>query len=202
MYFHAWILVNVSFYRPHNGKDIGLFQLVGALRAVYNLSIPLAFFLSFVGILLCGHGFRLDLSELAAHNKIEHNGSLAHADAAPGAKMAPILVDPKRFRDFLSYATMNKGMFIEDITKARVDREQLLLKPLDSIHSQIGQGEVALAWLTMKNASGKITLDTLTQWWGEERLPEGYRRPEKVVGLFETRAKAQEVAASMNMMKF
>jgi len=188
-------------YLPHDGKNIGFFQLVGALRLVYNLSFPLAALLSFVGILLCGHGLHLDLSDLAIHNKIEHDASFAHADALPGAKYAPIPVDPVRFRHFLSYAALNNGLFIEDMVKARVDYEQQA-RPLNSIHSQIAQGEVALAWLTMKDASGKISIETLMQWWNEERLPDKYQRPEQVVGLIETRSKANAVAAAMAKMKY
>lgn len=168
---------------------------------MYNLSIPLAALLSIVGILLCGHGLHLDLSDLAAHNKIEHDASFAHGDALPGAKYAPIPVDPVRFRHFLSFAALNNGLFIEDMVKARVDYEQQS-RPLDNLHSQIAQGEVALAWFTMKDASGKISMQTLRQWWGEERLPDGYKRPEQVVGLLEVRSKAEAVASAMGKMKY
>ncbi|KZP27906.1 Cloroperoxidase [Athelia psychrophila] len=188
-------------FLPRNGKNLGFFQIVGALREVYNLSIPFAVLLTIVGILFCGHGLQLDLSDLAVHNKIEHDASFAHGDAMPGAKFAPISVDPKRFRHFLSYAALNKGLFIEDMVKARVDYQQLS-KPLDNLHAQIAQGEVALAWMTMKDASGKISIDTLKQWWGDERLPEGYQRPAQVVGLLETRNKANAVGSAMKKMTY
>ncbi|KAF7974519.1 hypothetical protein HWV62_11974 [Athelia sp. TMB] len=188
-------------YLPRDGKNIGFFALVGALREVYNLSIPLACLLSIVGILLCGTGLHLNLSDLAQHNKIEHDASFAHADAVPGAKYAPIPVDPERFRRFLTYAALNNGLFIEDMAKARVAYE-MQATPLNSIHSQIAQGEVALSWLTMKDASGKIPMATLKQWWGEERLPDGYQPPAQVVGLLETRAKADSVASAIKKMKY
>ena len=92
---------------PHSGRDIGLLQLIQALRDVYNLSLPLALFLSLVGFLLCGHGFfRLDLDGLAAHNRIEHDGSLAHGDAAPGQRFAPIPVNKSMLHTFLVYAAL------------------------------------------------------------------------------------------------
>lgn len=143
---------------------------------------------------------KLNLDDLAVHNKIEHDASLAHADAAPGELKAPIPVDPKRFQKFLSYATLNKGLFIEDFVEARVAIEQQS-KPLDNVHAQVAQGEVAAAWFVMKDEEGKIPLDTLKQWWGEERLPDGWSKPFKAIGLWETRTKANEVATSMKKMK-
>lgn len=172
------------------------------MRNVYSLSLPFAVFLSFVGMMTCGHGMfrmKLNLDDLAAHNKIEHDASLTRADAAPGQLKAPIPVDPKRFQTFLGYATLNRGLFVEDFVEARVSIEQQS-KPLDNLHAQVAQGEVAAAWFVMKDEEGKIPLDRLRQWWGEERLPDGWKKP-KTVGLLETRTKANEVATSMKKMK-
>jgi len=189
-------------YLPHDGRDISLLQLTQALRDVYNLSLPFALFLSLIGILLCGHGFfRLDLHGLAAHDRIEHNASLAHADAAPGEHFAPIPVNPNMLRTFLSYAALSKGMYLEDFMQARVDREDQLEKPIDGLHAQIGQGEVATAWLVMRDDSGKIPLDRLKQWWGEERLPDNWTKPRRVVGLLEARGKADDVAEGMKKLR-
>lgn len=79
---------------------------------MYNLSAPLAWFLSVVGVWLCGHFSlsllsprRLHLHELARHNRIEHNASLVHADAEPGQKFAPIVVDEGLFDAFMRDAS-------------------------------------------------------------------------------------------------
>jgi hypothetical protein len=179
-----------------------LLQLIHALRHVYNLSLPFAFFLSLVGILLCGHGFfRLDLEGLAAHNRIEHDGSLAHGDAAPGQRFAPIPVNKSMFHTFLMYAALNQGMYLEDFMRARVDREAQLQEPLDSLHAQIGQGEAALAWLVMRDDDGKIPLDRLKQWWGEGRLPSNWTKPHCVIGLLEVRAKTKVIADGMKKLR-
>ncbi|KIM89846.1 hypothetical protein PILCRDRAFT_60618 [Piloderma croceum F 1598] len=189
-------------YLPHSGRDIGLLQLIHALRHVYNLSLPFAFMLSFVGILLCGHGFfRLDLQGLAAHNRIEHDGSLAHGDAAPGNRFAPIPVNKSMFHTFLVYAALGQGIYLEDFMRARVDREAQLQKPLDSLRAQIGQGEAALAWLVMRDDDGKIPLGWLEQWWGEERLPDTWTKPHRVVGILEARTKANVVADGMAKLR-
>jgi len=189
-------------YLPHSGRDIGLLQLTQALRDVYNLSLPFALFLSFIGILICGHGFfRLDLAGLAAHNRIEHDASLAHGDAAPGKRLAPIPVNASMLSTFLAYAALGKGMYLEDFMQVRVDREDHLEKPLDNLHAQIGQGEVATAWLVMKDDTGKIPLDWLKQWWGEERLPDNWTKPRRTIGLLEARAKADDVADGMRKLR-
>jgi len=189
-------------YLPHNGKDIGFLQLTQALRDVYNLSLPFALLLSFIGILFCGHGlFRLDLHNLAVHNRIEHDASLVRADATPGQRFAPIPINPSLLSTFLAYAALNKGMYIEDFMKARVDREHQLEKPLDDIHAQIGQGEVATAWLVMKDDNGKVSLDRLRQWWGEERLPDDWMKPRRVIGLLEARGKADDIAEGMRKLR-
>jgi Peroxidase, family 2 len=43
---------------------------------VYGLSGPFATVLAGGGVIKCGNGFRLNLEDLAAHNKIEHDGSM------------------------------------------------------------------------------------------------------------------------------
>ena len=172
------------------------------MRNVYSLSLPFAAFLSFIGMMTCGHGLfrmKLNLDDLAAHNKIEHDASLSRADAAPGQLMAPIPIDQKRFQTFLGFAAFSKGLFIEDFVQARVFIEKQS-KPLDNIHAQVAQGEVAAAWFVMRDEEGKIPLDRLKQWWGEERLPDGWKKP-KTIGLIETRTKANEVASIMKKMK-
>jgi len=116
-------------------------------------------------------------------------------------RFAPIPVNPNMLHTFLGYASLAKGMYLEDLMKARVDREAQLEKPLDDLHAQIGQGEAAAAWLVMKDDHGKIPLDWLQQWWGEARLPNNWRKPRRVIGLFEARAKADDVAEGMKKLR-
>ena len=146
--------------------------------------------------------FRLDLDALAAHNRVEHNASLVHDDVAPGQAFAPIPVNQSMLRNFLAYAALTKGMYLEDFMKARVDREGLLEKPLTDLQAQIGQGEAATAWLVMKDDSGKVPLDRLQQWWGEERLPDNWTKPRRVIGLLDARAKADDIAEGMRKLRW
>ncbi|KAH7882745.1 Chloroperoxidase [Phlebopus sp. FC_14] len=188
-------------YLPRDGKNIGLWQLIQAIRAVYNLSFPLAALLSLAGILVCGHAMRLDLDALAMHNKIEHDASLVHADATAGDAMAPIPVDRDLLRSFLAHADRHNGMSLHCLAQLRVDRETHLNTPLDLIHSEIGTGEVALGWLLLKDNNGQIPLSTLRQWYGEERIPENWSPPQKGVGIFDARQKANEVAQMMETIR-
>jgi Peroxidase, family 2 len=174
--------------------------LTAALREVYNLSIPLAVIFTFVGILLCGHGFSLDLDDLAAHNKIEHDASLAHRDAPKGCSRAPITVDPDYLRSFLGYATGHHGLTLDDFARARHVREAALKKPLGRLHAEIGHGEAALAWILMADEHGEVPLATLESWWGDERLPDGWKRPQKTIGLLQTRKRAQDIAMRMKVI--
>jgi hypothetical protein len=93
----------VLYNSPHSGKELTFWQVVKAIRTVYNLGLPVALLLTIGGFALCGHRMRtrLDLHELAKHNKIEHNGSLAHDDVPDGEKCAPWSHDPDLLDAFL-----------------------------------------------------------------------------------------------------
>src|ERR1700730_18746890 len=83
--------------RPRDGKNIGVFQLIGAIREVYNLSLPMSSILttSALAAAIRNRGsLKIDLHDLALHNLVEHDSSLAHDDVAPGAKFAPTVVNP------------------------------------------------------------------------------------------------------------
>jgi len=43
---------------------------------VYGISTPFAALLAGGAIAKCGNGFKLDLGDLAAHNKLEHDASM------------------------------------------------------------------------------------------------------------------------------
>lgn len=176
-------------------------QLIQAVRSVYNLSFPLAVLLALVGILLCGHALRLDLDKLALHNRIEHDASLVHRDALAGHPEAPIPVDPELLGSFLSHANEKEGLGLDEFARLRVDREARLTSPLDQLHSEIGTGEAALCWLLLKQENGQVPLSTLEQWYGEERIPDGWDPPLKGVGLLDTRQTANKVASKMEQIR-
>jgi hypothetical protein len=75
-----------------------------ALQKVCSLSAPLAYFLTIVALLVCATGLpwscTLDLAQIAWHNALEHDASLVHADAPPGARYALITVDQRLLEAF------------------------------------------------------------------------------------------------------
>ncbi|KAF8145786.1 Chloroperoxidase, partial [Mycena galopus ATCC 62051] len=138
----------------------------------------------------------LSLSDLSAQgwNKIAHDASLVHASGIPSH--AP---DPALLSNLLSAASASQdaGLTLNGLAAVHALRERSLPHRLSSLHEQIALGECALAWLVMGNPrTGVIDLDTLAQWFGEERLPNGWwdrMRPVKSVGLIQSRKTAETV---------
>jgi hypothetical protein len=180
---------------PRSGKNIGLFQLITALRQVYHLSLPVAAVMSFVGIFVCGHGFSLDLDGLAAHNKLEHDASLVHLDAPEGCSKAPTTVDPDLLRSFLSTATPDHGLSEDDFARTRCAREEK--KPLGALLADFAKGEAALTLLLMANENGEVPVETLERWWGEERLPDGWQRPHSPITFAKIRRQTHSMKQRM-----
>lgn len=88
---------------------------------------------------------------------------------------------------------------------------------LDTIHEQIALGESALTWLLFSeenvtetetsstsdiNIDRTIPLSFLAQWFGEERIPDGWVRPYKTVGLLDARKVADRVRKDMEVVSW
>lgn len=144
---------------------------------------------------------RLDLDKLALHNRIEHDASLVHGDTQAGHVEAPIPVDSELLQSFLSHANEHQGLNLHAFAQLRVDREARLTSPLDHLHSDIGTGEAALSWLVLKKENDQVPLSMLEQWYGEERIPDGWVPPPKAVGLLAARQTANEVASKMEQIR-
>lgn len=222
---------------------------------VYNISVPLAFLLAFVGFLTCGRlsfyspaddsqdfpvhqpgpstsasrlllpvfamlrrvrsfpprlRWTLDLASLSERGatKITHNASLVHPNTLPSTSP-----DRGLFSSFLGYAVHQVhskhqiGLTLVDIAYLHACREASSPSPLSSFHEQIALGECGLAWLVLRphfhnrkssEQEDVIPLSVLEQWFGEERLPEGWwdvggSRPAKQIGLLEARRRAEDV---------
>ncbi|EJD42429.1 heme-thiolate peroxidase [Auricularia subglabra TFB-10046 SS5] len=185
-------------YLPHDGKDISFLTAFRALRAGYNLSWPLAFLLSFGTALLIGRGAlrRFSLADLAAHNVIEHDGSLSRADAT--GPVAPTQPDAARMASLLGDG---ETLGLDDLAKVRAARDAELLalgKPLSGVHTRIARGEVALAYAMFADAaSGKVPVELFRTWFGGDRLPYelGWTPPATPQGLLATQKLGKQVAA-------
>jgi len=183
-------------YLPRDGRRIGMGQLVGSLREVYNLSYPLAIILATVGMVFCGKWWslpwKIDLHDLAQHNRIEHDCSLTHPDAAQGAKYAPNHVSFTLLERLLDVGKADH-LHMNDFIAARIKRALDDPKPLDAVHKEIAHGEAALTMLVLGtkpvgDPDSKIAVprNFIYQWFGEDRLPDGWSRPSKQIGLRET----------------
>ncbi|KAF8583387.1 heme-thiolate peroxidase [Ramaria rubella] len=198
-------------FLPHSGRDISFLQLLNAIRTVYNISIPLALFLTSAAFFICGRNGHptvpfigtIDLHDLARHGRIEHDGSLAHADAAPGAVFAPTTPDLKVLNALTTQAeTQETNLNLEDLARVRRASDMSLEsqgRPLDSFHSEITRGEIALILLVMGDGT-QVSIQRLKQWMGEDRLPDGWTRPQKTRGLLETIWTARKVKSVISDM--
>lgn len=151
--------------RPHDGRNITLTQLVHGLEA-YNLSAPVRYLLSLVGLGACGHGLppwrTLDLADLALHGRIEHDASIVHADAnPPTARYAPRDVDPALLAAFLD-ACPAHGMGREDLVRVRVGRERTLPKPLGFLPATLASSEAMSMFGRLKDPkTGTVSRERL-----------------------------------------
>ena len=195
------------------------------MKAVYNLSTPLALLLAIVGFVWCGHlvgsGFstrlELDLHDLAHHNRIEHDGSMGHADAAPGAEFAPIKPDKARIANMLAAGSARtssnvkdpvNALSILDFSRVRYSLNLALRAPLNAIHAEIARGEIALTMLAMgtRGDGGDVyddehepvvPKDRIRQWFLEERLPTDWSTPETQITILKTMATSRKVKADV-----
>jgi len=161
---------------PHNGRDMTFSQVMNGIKRVYNLSFPLAFLLTLGGFLLCGRKFktRLDLHDLAPHDKIEHDSSLVHDDAK-GNKYAPVVVDQALLSKFVAVGNSTAAyMTMQDAASYRQARNAATAKQPSNFHQAIMKGESAFIFETLGNKERKVDRDRLRLWFGEERLPDGW----------------------------
>lgn len=155
---------------PHSGKNLSFFQLTRAIRELYGLSYPLAAALTLGGILVCGKRGKLDLEQLAAHNKIEHDASLAHEDFRDGDNKN---VNPKLVEELVAQSSDGQGLSLDDFARARARREARPMVQLDKSHSRIAHGESVLSVMVMGHGNA-MPCEAVRAWFGEERLPPGW----------------------------
>jgi Peroxidase, family 2 len=183
-----------------------------AIKKVYNLSFPMALLTTFGGYLLCGHRMRtrLDLHDLAKHNRIEHNASLVHQDAKDGDEWAPCPVDHELLEKLLTQGLggenegrdASDGITFDDLVEVRKRRLGDMAvnghAPLSWFHNSMLSGETALVLLTLGDngrKDGKVDREKLRSWLGEERLPDGWTKnvSGRTIGLKHTDDIANEV---------
>jgi hypothetical protein len=174
-----------------------MFQMISALREVYHLSLIFALFLTMAAIFVCGRWWslpwRIDLHDLSRHSRIEHDCSMCHGDAKLGHAYAPSHVSYRLLKRLLSMSTNKDSLTLDHFVEARIRRAWEDTKPLDSVHREIAHGEAALTMLILGQRPMPESPDTaitvpcsfVKEWFGGNRLPERWKRPEKEIGLLQ-----------------
>jgi len=192
-------------YLPRHGRNIEPYQFIKALQDGYNISYPLAAVLTWGSFILLQQWRKVSLKDLARHGCVEHNASLAHDDVVKGNEYAPTGIDKKYMALLLADSEDGVGLTAEDIAKARVRRECDCPNPLDPIHAEIARGEMAMVvnlfGVEAKDKRKEISNQWLNEWWTYERLPSGWKRPTKPVGLLETFFVGRAIARHMNALR-
>lgn len=148
----------------------------------------------------------ISLGDVARHGGVEHDGSLAHADAAPGDDYAPTSVDTGRYEEAMGWMCEGGGEVIDadDVVRARVNREKYC-PPLDPVHAEIARGEMAIAVRVFNHPSANpfsakkgIPVEWLREWLAKERLPlRGTWRPDHKVGFLTVVRQASDMRHAM-----
>ncbi|KAJ3872976.1 hypothetical protein F5051DRAFT_338425 [Lentinula edodes] len=174
--------------------------------------------------------YTLTLSSLSSFGpglKIAHRASLVHPNypsQCPDQGMVEEVLKSKTE----SGRAGGEGLSLEDLARLRVSRERVSESDLESercrldrVHEQVALGESALTWLlfaqqvpmsessAMSSSSSlsssssppSIPLSYFSQWFGEERIPDGWTRPAKMIGLLDARKVAGVVQQEINRQR-
>lgn len=130
-----------------------------------------------MGVVLCGKRGKVDLADLAKHNLIEHDASLAHKDTQDGDNKN---VSPHFLEELISESSDGHSLSWADYARLRVKREARIPAPLGLAHRGLAQGETALSVMVMGDGR-RVPIDVARTWYGEEKLPVGWRPQRTVV---------------------
>ncbi|KAG6816252.1 hypothetical protein H0H87_007417 [Tephrocybe sp. NHM501043] len=198
-----------------DGKNLSAWDLATGLKACYNLSTPLAFFLAIGGFVLLRRFRNVSLYEIGEHGRIEHDASLVHDDTPKGHKYAPIKIEDRLVDLLLADAkTGNEEgegtqfghrrnlMDASDVARARVRREKDSPK-LNRIHAEIARGEMAIilgVWETKAGKNIGVPVEWMRQWIGHERMPVGWK-PTHVQGLLDVVKRSKSIRTAMHAQR-
>lgn len=202
-------------YLPRNGRNLSVFDLIVGLMKGYNLSLPLAAFLSIGGFFLLRKLHNLSLHEIGEHGRVEHDASLVHNDTRPGEKYAPIEIQPRLVDLLIQDATTgdeagegeehgDKQTLVDatDVARARIRREKQS-DQLDGVHAEIARGEMGIilgVWETKKGGNVGIPANWLREWIEHERFPTNFRFTH-VQGLLDVVKRSKAIRTAMTEMR-
>lgn len=186
-------------FLPHNGRGATQKDYIRALRQGYNLSLPLATFLTVSGHVLLSQYSHLSLADLSRHNCIEHDMSLGHWDTLQTQEYASDKPSEWLFDRVLAHSSDGKRMTLQDLAAARVERESTYAHKLDAVHEEIARGEMSMVLGVFGGNGGCVPVDWLKEWWENERFPEGFK-PDHQQTLLNTVRGSWKIRGIMNKM--
>ncbi|KZV77997.1 Cloroperoxidase, partial [Exidia glandulosa HHB12029] len=129
---------------PHTGQNIPIALLNQTMREVLNLGADLTDALVGGAQQFADDNGTINLHDLATHNVLEHDASLVHDDAAPGAVYAPTDTNKAKVAAVSGLSTDGVGLTARDLAHARVIAEETSL-PLPDNLAFAANVEAALA---------------------------------------------------------
>jgi Peroxidase, family 2 len=114
----------------------------------------------------------------------------AHRDINEGNQN---IVDPQLVEAMIG-DTDGVGATEDDFVKTKVRREQQNhVKYISGVQQNISRGEIALVMSIMvDHATGRMPVEWIRTWFGEERLPANFKPPQ-TVGLLEVHQRVQAI---------
>ena len=84
----------------------------------------------------------------------------------------------------------------DDFIKMKIRRErQNNVKYISGVQENISRAEIVLTMSAMvDHATGRVPVEWIRTWFGEERLPADFKPPPQAIGLLETHRKAQAIS--------
>uniref|UniRef100_K3WBV1 Heme haloperoxidase family profile domain-containing protein n=1 Tax=Globisporangium ultimum (strain ATCC 200006 / CBS 805.95 / DAOM BR144) TaxID=431595 RepID=K3WBV1_GLOUD len=181
-------------YLPRDGQNVTKPVLKEAIMGVYNLGEDAAAIL----LGLVPDEFNLDF--LGTHNMVEHDASLAHADAYFGKD--PAEVDSTLAGDLIAHADVNGILGPKEL--AAVRKARIINSKLTNPELVFGASQQNLAYIEasifLLGFGGKtnesVSAEVARSFVIEERIPEGWKRASTVISVAEVKATVANIIAA------
>ncbi|KAL1916377.1 uncharacterized protein VTP21DRAFT_5568 [Calcarisporiella thermophila] len=183
---------------PRDGRRVTMLQILQALRTVYGFSTDFdAIATIFPGLYSLANGrVYFNLEDFNAHNLLEHDASLVRQDAFLGDH---VHANQTMLNHMLSFSRDGRTLTLLDIARIRRYRERDSMQRNPNYSISPFQTLVALfeaASIPMVFGNGfSVPIQSVRTWLGEERLPDGYKRPLRTLTTVDFLTKAAEIQA-------
>ncbi|KIY72590.1 Cloroperoxidase [Cylindrobasidium torrendii FP15055 ss-10] len=204
-------------YIPRDGRNLTFWTVIKGVHECYGLSYFFAGFLTIVSYIALGFFWKLNLVDLDRHGRVEHNASMVHEDTPAGQHYAPTKISMKLVGDMVGdirpavppELTANPQILVDEFDAARMRvRRDKTSPPLNKIHDEIARGEMALILHIWEQNWSESTfsktrgapLPWILDWFGNERLPEGWR-PTRETGILDAMRKSKAIKQEVANIK-